>query len=135
VLMTGAREALHVNSRFRGVGRPGKAASRPRVDVHPDDAARLGVVDGDVVRITSRSGSLEVPANIVAADELLRGCLQLTQGWGEVNVNLLTDDDRLDPISGFPAVKEVHVRMERVDDQESGGLVLPVDEGIPTDSV
>ena len=135
VLMTGARKALHVNNRFRGVGRPGKATSRPRVDVHPDDAARLGVVDGDVVRITSRSGSLEVRANVVAADELLRGCLQLTHGWGEVNVNLLTDDDRFDPISGFPAVKEVHVRMDRVDHQESGGLVCPVDEGISTDSV
>ena len=120
VLMSGARKPLQVNSRFRGVGRLRESESHPSVDLHPDDAARLGVVDGDVVRITSRNGSLEVPANVIAADELLPGCLQLTHGWGEANVNLLTDDDRLDPISGFPAVKEVHVRVDKVDRHESG---------------
>ena len=120
VLMTGARKRLQVNSRFRGVGRLGKSASRLRVELHPDDAARLRVVDGDVVRITSRNGSLEIPAKVVAANELLPGCLQLAHGWGDANVNLLTDDDRFDPISGFPPVKEVHVRLDKVDHDEAG---------------
>jgi anaerobic selenocysteine-containing dehydrogenase len=84
------------------------------VELHPDDAAALGVADGDPIRITSRIGSVEVPAKIKSAVEILPGTLQMTHGWKEANVNLLTHDDRFDPISGFPLMKAVEVRVEKV---------------------
>ena len=34
------------------------------VELHPETAARLGVVDGDVVRVTSPHGAVEVPAKV-----------------------------------------------------------------------
>ena len=40
--------------------------------------------------------------------------LQVIHGWKEANVNLLTHDARLDPISGFPLMKAMEARVERV---------------------
>ncbi len=113
VLMTGARTLLYLHGRFRNIARFRTAIPEPEVEMHPDDAAALGVADGDAVRVTSRVGSLELPVKVVAPNEIRSGCLQITHGWQQANVNLLTHDDRLDPISGFPLMKSVEVRVDR----------------------
>ena len=74
VLMTGARSLLFVHSRFRNIPRFADGdRRRPRLEMHPDDAAALGVADGDAVRVTSRIGSVEVPVRVVAANEICPG--------------------------------------------------------------
>jgi anaerobic selenocysteine-containing dehydrogenase len=114
VLITGARKLIYYHSRFRNIKRFRTAIPGPEVELHPDDAAALGAADGDTIRITSRIGSVEIPVKIMSAVEILPGTLQVTHGWKEANVNLLTHDDRFDPISGFPLMKAVEVRVERV---------------------
>jgi len=114
VLITGARKLLFVHSRFRNIPRFLTAIPGPEVEVHPGDAAALGVTDGDAVRVTSRIGSLEIPVKVMAANEIPPGSLQITHGWKEANVNLITHDDRFDPISGFPLMGSVEVRVEKV---------------------
>lgn len=114
VLITGARKLLYLHSRFRNIPRFLTAIPGPEVEVHPDDAVTLGVADGDTVRVTSRIGSVDIPVKIVAANEILPGTLQITHGWRDANVNLITHDDRFDPISGFPLMKSVEVRVERM---------------------
>jgi len=112
VLITGARKLLYLHSRFRNIPRFLTAIPGPEVEMHPDDAARLGVADGETVRVTSRIGSLELPVKVTAPNKILPGSLQITHGWSEANVNLITHDDRFDPISGFPLMKSVEVRVE-----------------------
>ena len=114
VLITGARKLLYLHSRFRNIPRFRTAIPGPEVEMHPDDAAALGVTDGDAVRVTSRIGSVEVPAKVMAPNEIPPGTLQITHGWKEANVNLITPDDRFDPISGFPLMKSIAVRVEKV---------------------
>jgi len=114
VLITGARKLIYYHSRFHNIKRFRTAIPGPEAELHPEDAAALGVADGDPIRITSRIGSVEVPAKIKAAVEILPRTLQMTHGWKEANVNLLTHDDRFDPISGFPLMKAVEVRVEKV---------------------
>ena len=114
VLITGARKLLYLHSRFRNIPRFLTAIPGPEVEMHPDDAARLGVADGETVRVTSRIGALELPVKVTAPNEILPGSLQITHGWREANVNLITHDDRFDPISGFPLMKSVEVRVEKV---------------------
>lgn len=114
VLITGARKLIYYHSRFRNIKRFRTAIPGPEVELHPEDAAALDVADGDSIRITSRIGSVEVPAKIKSAVEILPGTLQMTHGWKEANVNLLTHDDRFDPISGFPLMKAVEVQVEKV---------------------
>ena len=114
VLITGARKLIYYHSRFRNIKRFRTAIPGPEAELHPQDASALGVSDGDEIRITSRIGTVEVPAKIMSKSEILPGTLQLTHGWKEANANLLTHDDRFDPISGFPLMKAVEVRLEKV---------------------
>jgi anaerobic selenocysteine-containing dehydrogenase len=48
--------------------------------VHPEDAARAGVVDGGRARIRSSAGSLVVPVEV--SDEMRPGVVCLPHGWG-----------------------------------------------------
>ena len=114
VLITGARKLLYYHSRFRNIARFRTAIPKADVEIHPRDAEAIGVVDGETVKITSRIGSLEIPVKIMAPNEILPGNLQITHGWKEANVNLVTHDDRFDPISGFPLMKAVEVRVDKI---------------------
>jgi anaerobic selenocysteine-containing dehydrogenase len=115
VLITGARKLLYMHSRFRNIPRFLTAIPGAEVEMHPDDAASLKVGDGDLVRITSRIGSVDVPVKVTAPNEIRRGSLQVTHGWAQANINLVTHDDRFDPVSGFPLMKSVEVRVEKVE--------------------
>jgi anaerobic selenocysteine-containing dehydrogenase len=115
VLITGARKYLFYHSRYRNIERFRTAIPDPEVEIHPQDATRLGIKDKDPVRVTSEIGSIEIQAKVVHENEILPGVLQITHGWDEANVNLITDDSLNDPISGFPALKAVPVKVEKVD--------------------
>jgi len=82
--------------------------------MHPSDAARLGVSEGDAVTLASTVGSIRIPVRVMADNEITPGVLQATTGWAEANVNIVTRDDVLDPVSGFPMQKGVPVRVEPV---------------------
>ena len=113
VLITGARMPLYLHSRYRNIEHFKKAVSEPGVEIHPRDAKRLGLEDGERVRVISAIGAIEVPAVIMPENGILPGFVQISHGWDEANVNLLTDDRQLDPISGFPNLKLVPVKIER----------------------
>lgn len=79
-------------------------------DLAPEDATRLGLANGDLVRVTSRRGSLEVPIQI---DPALRpGLTFMTFHFPEeVATNLLTID-ATDPVSGTAEFKAAAIRIE-----------------------
>jgi formate dehydrogenase major subunit len=81
------------------------------VDVSPDDARRLGLRDGEPVRVTSRRGSVVAPTRV---DPSLRsGLVFMTPHFqDEVAVNVLTID-ATDPKSGTAEFKACAVRLER----------------------
>lgn len=88
------------------------------VDVSPEDARRLGVVDGEVVRVTSPRGSVEAPVRI---DPVLRpGLVFMTFHFpGEVDTNVLTID-ATDPKSGTAEFKAAAVRIDRITPDVAG---------------
>jgi len=82
------------------------------VDLSPADAARLGVVDGERVRISSRRGALDAPVRIDGG--LREGLAFMTMHFpDEVETNVLTID-ATDPRSGTAEFKATAVRIERV---------------------
>jgi len=113
VLITGARKYLFYHSRYRNIKRFRTAVPVADVEIHPEDATKLGIKDKERVRVTSEIGSIEIQAKVVHEKEILPGILQITHGWDEANVNLITDDSLNDPISGFPLLKAVPVRIEK----------------------
>ncbi len=82
------------------------------LDISPEDAASLGVEDGEIVRVSSRRGAIEVPVRI---DEALRpGLTFMTPHFqDEVATNILTID-AADPKSGTAEFKAAAIRVERL---------------------
>ncbi len=84
------------------------------MEIHPAIAAELGIEDKERVKIISEIGSLEVEAKIVHKNETLPDVLELYHGWQDSPPNFVTYDLRNDPISGFPVLKAVPVRIEKI---------------------
>ena len=81
------------------------------IEIHPDLAARLGITDGDRVRLTSARGTATAPARITRT--VRPDCVFMPFHWGgTASANLLTND-ALDPISRMPELKVCAVRVER----------------------
>ena len=83
------------------------------VNLSPEDAAKLGMVEGEVVRVSSRRGSLEVPVHV---DEQLRaGLAFMTLHFpDQVATNVLTLD-AWDPKSGTAEFKATAIRVDKRD--------------------
>jgi formate dehydrogenase major subunit len=82
------------------------------IDMAPDDAARLGVREGEVVRVSSRRGTVEVPVRL--DDGLRPGLTFMTLHFpDDVATNLLTID-ATDPKSGTAEFKATAIRVERL---------------------
>lgn len=114
VLTTGARKSLFYHSRHQNIPRFRTVHPVAEVEIHPQDAARLDILDGERVRVVSEVGSLDIQARIVSPSELRKGVLEIYHGWEKWPANQLTHDDLNDPISGFPLLKGVPVRLEKV---------------------
>jgi assimilatory nitrate reductase catalytic subunit len=79
------------------------AVPGPFAEVHPLLAARLGVVDGERVRLTTSRGSVAVRSRIT--DSIRPDTIFMPFHWGgAASVNRLTSD-ATDPVSGMPEFK------------------------------
>jgi formate dehydrogenase major subunit len=82
------------------------------IDLDPLDAAQLGVSDGDVVRVTSRRGSIDIPARV--HDGLRPGLAFMPVHFpDDADVNILTLD-AWDPKSGTAEFKATAVRIDSI---------------------
>jgi nitrate reductase NapA len=82
------------------------------VEIHRDDAARLGVRDGERVRLASRRGSIDVEARLNYRSQPAPGQLFVPTFDEAVPVNRLTLD-AVCPLSGQPDAAKCAVRVER----------------------
>lgn len=114
LLSTGARKQKFFHGRYRNIPQLYKAEPHGHLEMHPDDAKTLGLKDGDRVRVTSRIGSFETLAQVMHEKEIVKGTMQHTHGFADENVNEVTCDDVSDPISGFPVLKSIQVRVEKL---------------------
>ena len=89
------------------------------LNLSPEDASRLGLAEGEVVRVSSRRGSLEVPVHV---DETLRaGLAFMTLHFpDQVATNVLTLD-AWDPKSGTAEFKATAIRVDKLDAPAPGG--------------
>ena len=82
-----------------------------RVDMNPVDAEALGVEEGQMVRVSSRRGSIE--ARIAISGKSAAGSVFLPFHYAEAAANMLTNTAR-DPICKIPELKVCAVRVEKV---------------------
>ena len=79
------------------------------VEIHPLDAERLGIQDGQIVKVTSRRGTLQAKAKVTTRSDA--GMIFMNFHFHEAAVNLLTNP-ALDPIGKIPEYKVCAVRVE-----------------------
>jgi formate dehydrogenase major subunit len=79
------------------------------VYLNPDDAAAMGVAEGELVRVTSRRGSIELAARLSHRDT--PGTCFIPFHFREAAANVLTIDE-IDPIGKIPEFKFCAVRVE-----------------------
>ena len=93
--------------------------------VHPLDAERMGLTDGDLADVASRTATLRVPIKVLP--DLMPGTVALPHGWGHqhatglsvasktkgVNVNLLAADGagELERVSGMAHLTGIEVEV------------------------
>ncbi|MDO9574732.1 MAG: molybdopterin dinucleotide binding domain-containing protein, partial [Candidatus Contubernalis sp.] len=79
--------------------------------INPEDAAALGVTDGDKVKVASRRGEIEVKAEVT--DTVGKGVVFMTFHFSDSPVNKLTNCV-IDPIAKIPELKVSAVKVEKV---------------------
>ncbi|MFG2154798.1 molybdopterin oxidoreductase family protein [[Kitasatospora] papulosa] len=122
LVLVGRRHLRSNNSWMHNVPALRGGSNVCTLQIHPDDAARIGLADGDTARITAAGGEVEAFAEIT--DSVRTGVVSLPHGWGHsrpgtrmsvagddpgVNVNQLLDGTLLDPLSGTAVLNAVPV--------------------------
>jgi formate dehydrogenase major subunit len=79
------------------------------LQIHPEDAERRGLVDGDAARVHNDRGSVVVDAEVTP--DVRRGTVFCTFHYADPLVNRLTGD-ALDPVAEIPEYKHVAVTVE-----------------------
>ncbi len=125
LVLVGRRDLRSNNSWMHNIEILVKGKPRCTLQIHPDDARRLGVTDGAVTRVRSRVGVVELPAEVT--DGIMTGVVSIPHGWGHdmngadmavaeryagVNSNVLTDGELMDPLSGNSVLNGIPVTVE-----------------------
>ena len=104
VLTSGARNIAFTHSQYRNIPRLRRITPEPMVQINPVDAGPRGISSSEMVKVESPRGSIKIRAEVT--DVILPGAVHIPHHWaGEANVNILIDDEGLDPISGFAPFK------------------------------
>jgi len=124
MLLIGRRQLRSNNSWLHNL--PKLMTGKPRCTLlmHPEDAERTGVCDGDPVQVRSRVGSVTAPVEVDSG--IMPGVVSLPHGFGHgrsgtrqsvasqhagVSINDLTDDQVIDPLSGVAVLSAVPVEL------------------------
>ncbi|MGQ0833122.1 MAG: molybdopterin oxidoreductase family protein [Microthrixaceae bacterium] len=125
-VLIGRRHVRSNNSWMHNVNVLVKGKPRCTMHLHPDDAAALGLADGDPALVRSRVGEVRVPVEVT--DAIRPGVVSIPHGWGHdldgsqlrvaqehagVNSNLLADERLFDPISGNAVLNGIPVSITR----------------------
>jgi len=80
------------------------------IEVHPEDAQKLGIRENDMVKITSRRGAIET--RVVITERVEKKVVFIPFHFAEAAANVLTHA-ALDPVAKIPELKVCAVRVEK----------------------
>jgi anaerobic selenocysteine-containing dehydrogenase len=127
MVLIGRRQLRSNNSWMHNLPALVKGKDRCTLQVHPDDAERLGLLDGASARVSSASGELVAPVEVT--EEIMPGVVSIPHGWGHdvdgvrmsvasehagVNSNLLAPVE-VDVPSGNAVLNGIEVEVSAVD--------------------
>jgi predicted molibdopterin-dependent oxidoreductase YjgC len=113
VLSTG-RTLYHYNAATQTRREPGLAAKQPEsfVEIHPRDAKKRSIGDGDLVELRTRRGAIR--ARALYSRQVRPGCIWTPLHFAEARANVVTNDAG-DPITGTAEYKVCAAEVVRVE--------------------
>ncbi|MCP4807102.1 MAG: molybdopterin-dependent oxidoreductase [Proteobacteria bacterium] len=114
LLLSTGRTLYHYNSATQTRRASGPDAKQPDnfVEMHRLDAKMRGVAAGELVRVTSRRGT--VLARVFVSPRMRKGCVWMPLHFAEQNTNRLTNDAG-DPITQTAEYKVCAVKVQRLE--------------------
>jgi anaerobic selenocysteine-containing dehydrogenase len=125
IVLVGRRQLRSNNSWMHNLPLLVSGPQRCTMHVHPGDARRLGLRDGELARVRSRAGEVEVPVEVT--DAIMPGVVSIPHGWGHaggvqhvagahagVNSNVLADEREVDAVSGNAVLNGISVEVAAV---------------------
>lgn len=85
------------------------AGGQPYVEIHPEDARKFCITDGQKISVSSRRGSIEIAAKIT--ERPLQGMVFIPFHFREAAANILTNT-ALDPVCKIPELKVCAVKVK-----------------------
>jgi len=101
----------HTGTMTRLAEGPMQRYPESKIEIHPKDAKKFGIDEGQTVKVTSRRG--EVQAKAVVTERSQEGTVFMNFHFKETAVNQLTNA-ALDPIGKIPEYKVCAVKIEAV---------------------
>jgi anaerobic selenocysteine-containing dehydrogenase len=127
LVLVGRRDQRSNNSWMHNLPMLVKGKERCTVWVHPDDAGRLGLRDGEPAAVSSRAGAIELPVQVT--EDVMPGVVSIPHGWGHdapgaalrvaaahagVSSNVLADEELVEPLSGTAVLNGIPVELAPV---------------------
>lgn len=111
---TTRRPGVYVHTKFRNVPEIEKFHPSPVLEVHPEEALKRKIKEGDRVEVESPTGRISL--RITFQEKMKPGLALVDFGWGNPwdegpNVNLITDDSNCDPVTGTTGNREFFCRI------------------------
>jgi formate dehydrogenase alpha subunit len=116
---------FHTGTMTRKVKGLNALRSEELVAINPADAGELDIADGEMIRVTSRRGSVTARAKVTGVAP--RGTIAMTFHFAESPTNELTNP-AFDPVAKIPELKVSAVKVSPVRKEESKGKT-PVTAG------
>jgi cysteine sulfinate desulfinase/cysteine desulfurase-like protein/anaerobic selenocysteine-containing dehydrogenase len=122
VFNSGGRVRTGFHTQHHGIRGLNRERPEPTVHINREDAEKRGIAQGDLVRLRTPRGAVEMRA--LVSDDIVPGAIDANHAcgspvgppaWRDTNINELTDLDQYDPISGFPVYKSLLCDVEKVD--------------------
>lgn len=117
VLTTGSRLLPFTHSQMRNIQKLARLYESKNstdgcfAEIDPETARRYGIEDGERIRVITSTGEMAVEAKVT--EGIITGVVNISHGWKDSNVNVLTDNEPADPISGTPNLKAELCKLER----------------------
>jgi anaerobic selenocysteine-containing dehydrogenase len=109
ILTTGSRLLEFLHSEHRNVEKLKKKTSKPLAEINRKTALQYGIKDGDKIIVETKRGSIEIKAKVT--EDIVSDVVNISHGWQEANVNILTDERPANTVGGQPALTALLCRI------------------------
>ncbi|MBN1276307.1 MAG: molybdopterin-dependent oxidoreductase [Deltaproteobacteria bacterium] len=119
--ISGARINRFTHTQFHQINSLARNNAGCVVDIHKSDANAYGIVRGDMVRLETPRGWIQMKAEV--NETVPPGVIRIAWGWGDIDpecsLNRLTDDERRNPVTGTPSGRTFMCRISKIKDSSS----------------